>query len=311
MRDLENKGYKIQVDSTYQSYKDPLEILYQEPEAGASVKIGRTLFLTVNRKSVPTVPMPNLRNLSFRNAILTMNSFRLEMGDTLYRPDVAAGAVLEQWYEGRQIMPGSPVPYGARITLVIGEGLADMQEVPNLIGLTWMEARQKLNEMSISVNALFEGAITDTQSAIIYKQIPESVNELDFPEKILTGDIMDVYVMQNPSPRLLKMNQPGSRKLIEDIDSIEIETKNSASNTITEPSTASPKKRDTILKKVGSGTAAPSKTENKSTEDKKKTQDDVKPIPKPKPAIANTPPPKPKEKPSVKKSDDQISNEYE
>ncbi|MGI9190776.1 MAG: PASTA domain-containing protein [Chitinophagaceae bacterium] len=216
---LEKQGFTVEVDSTYQPGKEPLEILFQEPESGALVKVGRTIFLTVNRQSVPTVPMPNLKNLSFRNALLTMNSYRLEMGDTLYRPDVAAGAILEQWYQGRQVMPGEYVPLGAKITLVIGEGLSDMLDVPNLIGISWGDAKAQLESMALNYNVIWEGLITDTAKAIVYKQEPEAMNELDFVNQILAGDLMDVYVMQNPSPDLIKSNQPGSAKFLEPEDS--------------------------------------------------------------------------------------------
>lgn len=47
---LKSKGFRIVIDSTYQAYSKPLEVLYQEPEVGANVKIGRTVFITVNRK---------------------------------------------------------------------------------------------------------------------------------------------------------------------------------------------------------------------------------------------------------------------
>jgi Uncharacterized protein conserved in bacteria len=62
---LKKQGFKIQIDSTYKAYLDPLIVFFQQPEAGATVKIGRTIFLTVNRKSVPSIPMPDLTGLSF------------------------------------------------------------------------------------------------------------------------------------------------------------------------------------------------------------------------------------------------------
>jgi beta-lactam-binding protein with PASTA domain len=211
---LKSKGFRIVIDSTYQSYSKPLEVLYQEPEVGANVKIGRTVFITVNRKTPPSIPMPNLVNTSFRNAILTMQSYRLVMGDTTYKPDVAAGAVLEQWVNGRKIAPGTLVPIGSRIDLVIGEGLSEQIEVPNIIGMTWNEAKSLLDSKMLSINAIWEGEITDSAFAIIYNQQPEAINELDFNNQILAGDIIDVRIMQSPSQELLLKNQPGSKKLL-------------------------------------------------------------------------------------------------
>lgn len=211
---LKSKGFRIVIDSTYQSYSKPLEVLYQEPEVGANVKIGRTIFITVNRKTPPSIPMPNLVNTSFRNAILTMQSYRLVMGDTTYKPDVAAGAVLEQWVNGRKIAPGTMVPIGSRIDLVIGEGLSDQLDVPNIIGMSWNEAKALLESNMLTINPIWEGEITDSAHAIIYNQQPEAINELDFNNQILAGDIIDVRIMQAPSQELLLKNQPGSKKLL-------------------------------------------------------------------------------------------------
>jgi beta-lactam-binding protein with PASTA domain len=211
---LESKGFRIVIDSTYQAHSKPLEVLFQEPEVGANVKVGRTVFITVNRKTPPSIPMPNLVNTSFRNAILTMQSYRLVMGDTTYKPDVAAGAVLEQWVNGRKIAPGTLVPIGSRVDLVIGLGLSDQIDVPNIIGMTWNEAKSLLESQMLSINPIWEGEITDSAYAIIYNQQPEAINELDFPNQILAGDIIDVRIMQSPSQELLLKNQPGSKKLL-------------------------------------------------------------------------------------------------
>ena len=291
---LEKEGFTVEVDSTYQPGKEPLEILFQEPESGALVKVGRTIFLTVNRQSVPTVPMPNLKNLSFRNALLTMNSYRLVMGDTLYRPDVAAGAVLEQWYQGRQVMPGEYVPLGAKITLVIGEGLSGMLDVPNLSGVSWSEAKAQLESMALNYNVIWEGLITDTMNAVIYKQEPESLNELDFVNQILAGDLMDLYIMQNPSPELIKENQPGSAKFLTPDDT-----------TADVLPQAGGRKQTTGLQ-VGLPTAPAPKIDKKAQTNSNGSGVNIN-VNKP------TTPVKKVEKPvsPVKKNDDPISNEFE
>ncbi len=305
---LKDKGFKIQIDSTYQSYKNPLEVIYQEPEVGAVVKIGRTIFLTVNRKTVPTIPMPNLTNLSFRNALLTMQSYRLLMGDTTYRPDLAAGSVLEQWLNGKQIKPGTPVPYGSKIDLVIGEGLSDMLDVPNLIGMTWYEAKQMIESLSLNYNILWEGTISDSMGAIVYKQTPESLNELDFKNSILIGDMLDIHIMQNPSAELLDKNKPGSAKLIGGSDSNGVEI-----DVPIHHIKDSSQKRKPAVPGTNVPNNAKSNVDALKKADNKKTPTDVKgqkPIDK---KTSSKPVPKtPKEKqPPVKKKDDKISDEFE
>lgn len=301
VKELKAQGFTIVIDSTYQSYKNPLEVIFQEPEAGAVVKKGRTIFLTVNRKSVPTVPMPNLVNLSFRNALLTMASYRLVMGDTMYRPDIAAGSVLEQLYNGRQIRPGDPVPYGSRISLVIGEGLSDIQDVPNLIGSTWYQAKEMIESLSLNYNILWEGTITDTMNAIVFKQEPEALNELDFKNSIPAGDLIDVYIMQNPSPELLERNKPGSGKLIGE---------DSAANEANVMDLPKAKKDTTKAKRPVPGTAVPNPSAKaKEATDTKKNGNNVKPQNASKPSSSKKP--TDKKGNGVQSSGDKISNEYE
>lgn len=312
---LKKEGFKIQVDSTYISYKNPLEVLFQQPEIGATVKVGRTIFITVNRKSIPKISMPNLVNLSFRNAILTMQSYRLVMGDTTYRPDVAAGAVLEQWVNGKKVNPGTPIPYGSKIDLVIGEGLSEEKEVPNLIGTTYADAKATLESLGVTINILWDGTITDSSSAIVYQQTPEAINELDFKNTILVGDMMDLRIMQNPSQEIIRKNMPGSKKLLGDDSSevleVEVPTKVEvpATDTIVRkrrvpgmnvPSNAVkdvPKDKE----KVSSGNSKPPKkvvTEKAIGSVPKKTTTPKKETPK-------------KDAPAVKKSIDNIKNEFE
>ena len=214
VKTLEKQGFKLQIDSTFVSYKNPLEVLFQEPEQGANVKVGRTIFLTINRKTPPSIKMPNLVNLSFRNAMLVMQSYRLVMGDTIYRPDVAAGSILEQWYNGKPIAAGAMIPFGSKISLVVGEGLYGEVDIPNLIGMSWKEARELIKSLELTSNVMWEGVIDDSATAIIYMQQPEALNELDFINKIPKGDLIDIRIMQSPSQELLLKNQPGSKKLL-------------------------------------------------------------------------------------------------
>ncbi len=216
--ELRDKGFKIKIDSTYKSYIDPLQVLRQEPEEGSMVKLGRTIFLLVNRAEAPKIEMPDLVSKSFRNAILILKSYRFVMGDTIYRPDIASGAVLEQLYNGKKVSPGSKVPFGSRIDLVVGEGLADYEvDVPNLIGKSWRDAKEVLTAAGLFELLVYDGTIDDTMGAIVYKQYPEALNELDFPNAIRGGDMIDIHLMQNPTPQILRKNAPGSLKF-QDLD---------------------------------------------------------------------------------------------
>jgi eukaryotic-like serine/threonine-protein kinase len=215
----ELEGFELHIDSIYVPYKDPLEIIYQEPIAGSIVKKGRIIFISVNKQSPPTISMPKLVDLSFRNAVLTLQSYRLIMGDTIFKPDLAAGAVLSQMLDGREIAPGVQVPVGSKISLVVGAGLSDSaMAVPDLIGRSYAEAYSTLVGAGIEPNIVWDGSITDSQSAIVYEQFPESKNELDFINYINAGELMDLRIMQKPSEELLRMHRAGSQRYIDPND---------------------------------------------------------------------------------------------
>lgn len=194
---LEAQGFDIDVDSTYNPEEEPLLILRQQPEGGTTVKHGRTIFLIVNKQSPPNTPMPNLVNMSYRSAEMLLKSCKLVLRDTLMKPDMAQGAVLAQLVNGEEIVPGTMIPQGTRITLVIGDGLGNRQiNVPDLKGMTYPEAIAILSGNNLNYTVVFDGNIADTSTAVVYSQIPESFNEFNEPNKILEGDNIDIRVKQ-------------------------------------------------------------------------------------------------------------------
>lgn len=311
---LENKGFDVVIDSTFQSYKHPLEVIFQEPAAGSVVKFGRTIFLTINRKTPPSIPMPNLVGISFRNALLTMQSFRLTMGDTIYKPDLASGSVLEQHYKGQIITAGTMVPIGSKIDLVIAEGFSGAIDVPNLVGLSWQEASVILDSLILTPNAIWEGDISDSATAVIYAQTPEAINELDFKNSINRGDLIDLRIMQNPSPELIQKNRGGSQRLLGIEDSTLKDSNETPVTTIRESQlNATRQGTDTAKKKKLPSSLLPEKDKSKEAsiiqkkDDSKNKKTDNTVIP-PKPVDKK---PKPKTGTPVINADDPTKNEYE
>lgn len=195
---LKTIGFDIQIDSAYDPSKKPLMILGQEPEVGEIVKPGRTIFLTVNKAEPPKTPMPNLNGLSLRSAIMILNSSKLKLGDTTYRPDIAQGAVLDQLFNGNIIRPGQMIPQGSSISLVLGDGLGNtVFDVPDIVGLTYAEAVAMLSANNLQFTAVASDEITDTASAIVYMQVPSALNELGTANRLREGDELGFYFKQN------------------------------------------------------------------------------------------------------------------
>jgi beta-lactam-binding protein with PASTA domain len=67
--------------------------------------------------------------------------------------------------------------------------------VPDLIGLTYGEAKAQLDLLGVNIAAIVaEGLVTDTASAFIYKQSPEPMDEEKRPLFIRSGQLMDLYI---------------------------------------------------------------------------------------------------------------------
>jgi beta-lactam-binding protein with PASTA domain len=197
MEVLGREGFNVDIDSSFDPAKKPLDIIAQQPEGGFKVKKGRTIFLTVNRTSAPQIKMPGLVNLSFRSAEMMLKSNKLVLGDTTLRPDLADGAVLSQVYKGEDIPAGTLIAQGSRIDLVIGDGLGQRaMQVPDITGMSYPEAVAVLSASNLNYTAVFDGVITDTGTAIIYIQAPLPYNDLKEPNKISEGDVVDFRVKQ-------------------------------------------------------------------------------------------------------------------
>jgi eukaryotic-like serine/threonine-protein kinase len=213
---LQAMHFEVNVDSTYEPGITPLTVLKQVPDTGSVVKQGRTVFLTVNMLTPPHIPMPNLVNLSLRSAEMLLRNNKLKLGDTTFKPDIAAGAILEQRYKGEVIKPGEMIPQGSKISLVIGDGLGNTEfNVPEVTGMTVDEALTVLNQYSLQtiiapVDQLSK--ITDTFSARIVDQQPRAKNESGANNRTKAGEIIDLYIEQNPAPEDIHNNNNNTSK---------------------------------------------------------------------------------------------------
>lgn len=204
---LRANGFEIQIDSTYEPTSAPLSVLKQVPDTGAFVKKGRTIFVTINKMNAPAIPMPNIKDLSYRSAEMILRNNKLLIGDTVYKPDIATGAILEASLNGKVLSAGDMVPQGSKINLVIGNGLGNTEwEVPSVTGMSVDEAIIMLNQFNLQpffvVDQLSE--ITDTPSAIIIDQMPRAFNDAGEHNRIKMNDFINLQIKQNPAPEEIR-----------------------------------------------------------------------------------------------------------
>lgn len=197
---LEKQGFDVQIqDSVYTDTAAMGVVLKQLPDADAKVKINRTVFLTVNRVTLPMVDMPKLEDQSLNFALDILRRTHLQLGDTIFKADFRIGTVLEQQYNGVKIAEKTKVPWGSKITLVIGSGLGNEQiQVPSLVGMTYKEAKDYLEQLGISLAATIpyptNAVIRDTANSFVVKQNPTNLDEDKKPRYIQSGQVMDLYI---------------------------------------------------------------------------------------------------------------------
>jgi eukaryotic-like serine/threonine-protein kinase len=196
---LRSMHFDVTVDSTYEPSMPPLTVLKQMPDTGSIVKEGRTVFLTVNMLVPPRIPMPNLLSLSYRSAEMLLRNNKLRLGDTTYKPDIAAGAILEQLYNQNPIRPGEMIQQGSKVDLVIGNGLGNTEfNVPDVTGISVDEAVAILNQYGLQPVFTATEGISDSSSAIVAEQSPEAMNAAGAPNRIKEGTFINLTIKQNP-----------------------------------------------------------------------------------------------------------------
>ena len=199
---LESQGFEVVIqDSIYSDSIPRYTVIKQLPEPEATVKVNRTVFLTINRATPPPISVPKLEGLSFRFANDLLKRNHLKLGDTIYRPDFMKGSVLEQQYNGSRITAGTKVPWGARITLIIGGGLqVEQMMVPNLVGMTFADAKALLETKGITLASIIAmSTVRDTSAAYVYKQNPDRFDiDGTTPLYIRPGQTMDIWLSPIP-----------------------------------------------------------------------------------------------------------------
>jgi len=115
-------------DYLYDKKTLPGTVLKQDPHVGEMVKKGRKVYITVASDTPPKVIMPQLQDVSLRQAEIMLKAIGLELAQVIYKPSPYENAVLEQLYKGRTIAPGTEISLGETITLVVGK---DPDDLPN------------------------------------------------------------------------------------------------------------------------------------------------------------------------------------
>lgn len=171
--------FQIQViDSVYDQKLAKGSVIMQHPLPGSRVKMGRHIYLTIVSEMPETVMMPNLKNLSIRQALVTLESLGLKAEYLEYVDYFARNAVVEQLIGGEPIEPGTELNKGSAVVLQVGIGDMPIKvPVPMLIAKKQSEAKKELQYAYLNVGKEYFLDGTDTSFARVYKTEPEPYKE--------------------------------------------------------------------------------------------------------------------------------------
>jgi len=185
-KELKNTEYAkefqfVVIDSVFDDHFRKGAIVLQDPPAGSQVKKGRKIYITVVATQPEMVAMPDLVDLSLRQALNELRANGLKLAKLEYVENFAKNAVLAQRFEGDTILPGTEIQIGSDIELVLGKGVGDDKiDVPFLIGKTETEAINILNNLSFNVGYLNYLDQRDKMHSRVYDQQPKDGTRVDY-----------------------------------------------------------------------------------------------------------------------------------
>lgn len=176
----------IATDTIFRYKAKPGEVLLQYPEAGHEVKKGRRVFLTIASDKAEMVEVPNMVDLSIRQAKVLIARAGLNLDSIKYVPSPYDGLVLEQNVTGM-------VKKRSFVTLSVGSSKKSRSfRVIDLDGYSLSQVKQYVekNDLYSGYVGYGDNIITreDSVNAVVVKQSPERGTS------ITSGDVVNIWL---------------------------------------------------------------------------------------------------------------------
>ena len=117
-----NLRFEIIDSSKFTSKFKPLSVIEHLPSAGQLVKKNRKIYVTLNPSGYRRISVPNVVQITRRNAEAKLKSVGFSIGDISYENNIGRDMVLEIRYLGEPIEPGTLLQKTTKIDLVLGNG---------------------------------------------------------------------------------------------------------------------------------------------------------------------------------------------
>ena len=117
-----NLRFEVLDSSKYNPNYPPISVIDQSPMFNDLVKKNRKIYLTLNPKSYREISVPNVIQITQRNAETKLQAVGFIIGEKKYKNDIGKNMVLEIEYKGEKIDPGVLLPKKSTINLILGNG---------------------------------------------------------------------------------------------------------------------------------------------------------------------------------------------
>jgi len=122
---VERAGLRYQVldSSEYNPDYPTFSILDQDPPAGNKVKANRKLYFTVNPSGYKKVTVPDIVQVTLRNATSMLRAVGLEVERVTYIDQLGKDMVYNMKFKGKYVKPGDKLPKTSKVELICGNGV--------------------------------------------------------------------------------------------------------------------------------------------------------------------------------------------
>lgn len=178
------------LDSIYVKDFPEGAVYQQNPAPGSKVKRGRNVYVIRTSIAPEIVLMPNLRNLSLRQAMVSLNAVGLKVDKLEFIDYFARNAVVEQKIKGEVVAPKQEVVKGTAITLVVGYGNGEKKtNLPDLVGVKLEDVKNQINNASLNIGTEIFIDNDDPKNLYVIRMEPE----YSIDKKVPLGSLVNVW----------------------------------------------------------------------------------------------------------------------
>ena len=117
-----NLRYEVLDSANYDPEYPRFSIIEQNPPAGNKVKKNRKIYVTVNPSGYKKVTVPNIIQVTQRNAASMLRAVGLDVQRVTYIDELGKDMVYYVKHKGKTINPGDKLPKTSKVELVCGNG---------------------------------------------------------------------------------------------------------------------------------------------------------------------------------------------